>query len=69
MIDVFVILYSSLSLAGLLCLYNIEHQLYAETTFFIKIWRKVYIISFADIIVSMIRSKTIIGREKEKDLL
>ena len=69
MIDVFVILYSSLSLAGYFCLYNIEYQLYAETAFFIKIWREVYIISFADIIVSMIRSKTIIGREKEKDLL
>ena len=44
-------------------MYNIEYQLYAETAFFIKIWRKVYIISFADISVSMIRSKTIIGRE------
>lgn len=50
-------------------MYNIEHQFYAETTFFIKIWRKVDIISFADINVSMIRSKTIIGREKENDLL
>ena len=48
---------------------RIECQLYAKSTFLIKIWRKVDTISFADIIVSLIRSKTIIGREKEKDLL